>query len=190
MLSVLSSLVKDLRRDAARYQDDWYRKGGFWIGATYRVGAIARTLPLPLRVPVQIPYRAANLFWRAFLNVHISDRAKIGPGLWLVHPSNVLIPSTEIGENCMIFHDVTIGTNVDPTRYPKIGNDVEIYVGARVLGGVAIGDNARIGANCVVTTNVQAGAIVVPAANRIVRARSWQYSDKLRKAWGGNGVPP
>lgn len=189
MLPKLSALFTNLQRDAARYRQDWYRKGGFWIGATYRVGSAARELPVPLRIPVQVPYRAMNFFWRAVFNVHISDRAKIGGGLWLVHATNVLIPATEIGENATIFHDVTIGTNLHPDRYPRIGNGVEIYVGARVLGGVEIGDDARIGANCVVTTDVRPGAIVVPAANRVIRSPSPSHLDRLRQAWCSSEIP-
>ena len=67
--------------------------------------------------------------------------------------------------------EVTIGTNLTRCGMPKIGNNVDIYVGARVLGGITIGDNAKIGANCVVTSSVAAGSIVFSAPTRTLSRR-------------------
>ena len=89
-------------------------------------------------------------------------------GLCLIHPTNVMIGGgVELGEDCLIFHDVTIGTGTMP-GVPKIGNKVDIYPGARLLGGIAIGDGCMIGANCVVTRDVPAGSVVVVAPSRII----------------------
>ena len=79
-----------------------------------------------------------------------------------------MVAGSEIGENCLIFHEVTIGTNAGSPELPKIGKNVDIYVGARVLGEVEIGDDAKIGANCVVTNSVKAGTVVITAANRVI----------------------
>ena len=68
-------------------------------------------------------------------------------------------------------YEVTIGTNLTRCGMPKIGNNVDIYVGARVLGGITIGDNAKIGANCVVTSSVAAGSIVFSAPTRTLSRR-------------------
>jgi serine O-acetyltransferase len=103
--------------------------------------------------------------------VNISVKAEIGPGLCLVHPTSIMIPSTTIGDNCLIFHEVTIGSNLTRGGMPKIGNNVDVYVGARILGGITIGDNAKIGANCVVTSNVAANAIVFSAPTRTLHRR-------------------
>jgi len=165
------AFVHCLRRDAARYADleGWWRETGFWVGATYRLGSWARTLPLLLRIPVLILYRIVKLPWTLFLNVSIPAIAQIGPGLCLIHPRNVYIPGeSEIGENFLIFHEVTLGTGPVPPGSPRIGNSVDVYVGAKVLGGITIGDGAKIGANCVVNRNVAPGSVVVVAANRVV----------------------
>jgi serine O-acetyltransferase len=169
------SLLECLKRDAARYGEFgysvWYKELGFWIGATHRYGYWCWSLPFILKLPLSIIYRIVNRFWRLFLHVNISVKADIGPGLLLVHPTSIMIPSTTIGENCLIFHEVTIGSNLTRGGMPKIGNNVDIYVGARVLGGITIGDNAKIGANCVVTSNVAPNAIVFSAATRTLQRR-------------------
>lgn len=169
------SLLECLKRDAARYGEFghgvWYSELGFWIGATYRYGYWCWTLPFILKLPLGLIYRVINRFWRFFLHVNISVKAEIGPGLCLIHPTSIMIPSTTIGENCLIFHEVTIGGNLTRGGMPKIGNNVDVYVGARVLGGITIGDNVKIGANCVVTSNVAANAIVFSAPTRTLQRR-------------------
>jgi serine acetyltransferase len=169
----MGATLQALRGDAARYDvkigPPWYKHEGFWIGATYRVGVWAQSLPFALRLPTAALYRIVNkVWWRTILNVNISPEARIGPGLYLIHPRNIFIPPTEIGDNFTIFQEATIGANGDPPRYPKIGANVVVFVGARVLGGIVVGDGSKIGANCVVTTDVRAGSVVVPAANRVV----------------------
>jgi len=164
-----------LQRDAARYGElgfVWYAELGFWIGATYRYGAWCWSLPFVLRLPLGIVYRVINRFWRFFQHVNIAVTAEIGPGLCLIHPTSIMIPATTIGENFLIFHEVTIGTNLTRGGMPKIGNNVDIYVGARVLGGISIGDNAKIGANCVVTSNVAAHSIVFSAPTRTLNRKA------------------
>jgi serine O-acetyltransferase len=161
----------NLRRDARRYNEfgKWYSELGFWIGATYRFGAWCWTLPFVLRLPLGIVYRIVNRVWRLFLHVNISVKADIGPGLCLIHPASVMIPSVTIGENCLIFHEVTIGANLMSGGMPTIGNNVDVYVGARLLGGITIGNNAKIGANCVVTSNVAPDSIVFSAPTRTLQ---------------------
>lgn len=91
-------------------------------------------------------------------------RDAIMGSLDLLHPHNIVIGRyVEIGYNCKIYHDVTIGQNLN--RFPKIGDNVIIYTGAKVIGGVTVGNNAIIGANAVVTSDVPENAIVagIPA---------------------------
>lgn len=66
-----------------------------------------------------------------------------------------------IGDNCTIFHQVTIGIDGKNQGAPKIGDNVFIGAGAKILGPVTIGDNCKIGANAVVTKDVASGATVV-----------------------------
>lgn len=70
-----------------------------------------------------------------------------------------------IGENCVIFQQVTIGSNTlldsKNSGSPTIGNNVYIGAGAKIIGNVKVGDNARIGANAVVVKDVPDNSIVV-----------------------------
>ncbi len=78
----------------------------------------------------------------------------------------------KIGSGCVIYHQVTIGSNTLPDSRgagaPTIGDHVYIGCGAKIIGGVTVGDNARIGANCVVTRDVPANATVVAASPRVI----------------------
>jgi serine O-acetyltransferase len=117
-----------------------------------------------------ILYRLARIPCRIF-NVVLwagSGGARIGPGVCLIHPANIYIgQGVEIGENCLIFHEVTLGTGyVQGT--PKIGKNVDIYVGARILGGITVGDNSMVGANCVVTRDAPADSIILTPPSRAI----------------------
>ena len=78
----------------------------------------------------------------------------------------------KIGKNCVIFHQVTIGSNTladsKGKGAPVIGDNVYIGCGAKIIGNVTIGDNARIGANCVVTKDVPENCTVVAAQPRLI----------------------
>ena len=78
-----------------------------------------------------------------------------------------------IGKNCTIFHQVTIGSNTlmdsDGQGCPTIGDNVYIGCGAKIIGGVHIGNNVRIGANCVVVRDVPDNCTVVLEKPRIIQ---------------------
>lgn len=78
----------------------------------------------------------------------------------LVHGLNGIVIShnAKIGENCTIFHQVTIGDTKSGS--PRIGNNVYIGAGARIIGNVRIGDNVKIGANAVVVHDVPADSVI------------------------------
>jgi len=177
-------MFDNLRRDSAEYNGQWYRRAGFWITLSYRFGVWADSMPsLFLRVPMWALYLCLKIPLAMFTsNIYLwagRKGARIGPGLCLVHPFNVLIGrGVEIGEQCQIYHEVTLGTGQIPGT-PKIGNHVTIYPGARLLGGIVIGDRSMIGANCVVTKDVPSGSIILAAPSRVIprslsmQARRW-----------------
>ena len=77
----------------------------------------------------------------------------------------------EIGDNCTIYHGVTLGGTGKDTgkRHPTLGNNVLIGAGTKVLGPVYIGDNARIGAGSVVLCNLPANCTAVGVPAEVVR---------------------
>jgi serine O-acetyltransferase len=166
-------MFENLRRDSLRYAPlgGWLGHPGFWIVAVYRFGMWASTRRSRLlRTPLWIVYRLARLPLAVF-NVHLwagSRGAKIGPGFCLIHPTNITIGfGVEIGADCIVFNDVTLGTG-HLVGVPKLGNNVDVYVGARVLGGLTIGNGSMVGANCVVTRDVAAGSVVLCPPSRVI----------------------
>lgn len=97
--------------------------------------------------------------------------ARIGPGLRLPHPQGIVIGSGAIvGENCTIYHQVTLGAvrrgGSGDESYPTIGNGVTLFAGAKVIGPVHVDEGATVGANAVVNRDVPAHhvAVGVPAS--------------------------
>lgn len=104
--------------------------------------------------------------------VSIGDRVEIGPGLLLNHGHVVIDGTTRIGPFCSIAPFVTIGLNTGGPDVsldgPTIGRFVFIGTGAKILGPVTVGDNARIGANAVVISDVPANATAVGVPARVI----------------------
>lgn len=117
-------------------------------------------------------YRHPKGFWKYWfklwykpidtLYIYTPD---IGGGLFIQHGFSTGISGVSMGENCWVNHEVTIGHSGTNGKTPIIGNNVTICCGAKVLGGVTVGDNAIIGANAVVVKDVEPGAVMggVPA---------------------------
>lgn len=75
----------------------------------------------------------------------------------------VIGETAEIGDDCYLYHQVTLGVarTMAGKRHPTVGNNVIIGAGAKVLGPIIVGDNARIGSNAVVVDAVPADTTVV-----------------------------
>lgn len=81
----------------------------------------------------------------------------------------IISPYAIIGKNAYIFHQVTIGDDgIDKYNVPVIGDNVTIYAGAKIVGRCHIGDNAKIGANAVVSFDVPDGALVVQEKPKVI----------------------
>ena len=91
----------------------------------------------------------------------------IGGGFMPFHAFSTIIHAKKLGRNCTVFQNVTIGYNGGGK--PTLGDNVTIYAGAVVIGGVDIGDNVEIGANAVVTKNIPANCIVAGVPAKIIR---------------------
>lgn len=136
---------------------------GFHAIAVYRFGVWIGHKPRLVRYLLNVIYKVLAAFVRNLYGVELLPRTRVGRGLRLPHPVGVVIsPAAEIGNDCLIRQNVTIGRfdrgrKRSPPFAPKLGDGVEVGAGAVVVGGITIGDQARIGPNAVVTTNIPAG---------------------------------
>lgn len=97
-----------------------------------------------------------------------------GGGMLLPHLNGIVInPSACVGSGCAIYHQVTIGAGENNGTFgsPRLGDNVVVYAGAKIIGPISVGNDVVIGANAVVTKNIVSGATVV-GANRIVANRN------------------
>lgn len=103
--------------------------------------------------------------------------ADIGPGLFILHGFATIVNAEKIGANCRIFQQVTIGYSED--KRPILGDNVRVYAGAKVIGGITIGNNVLIGANAVVIKNVPDDCTVVGVPAWIVRKNGVRVREAL-----------
>ena len=109
---------------------------------------------------------------RRITGIEIHPGAKIGDNFFIDHGMGVVIgETTEIGNNVLIYHGVTLGgTGLDKgvKRHPTIEDDVTIGAGAKILGPITIGRGSKIGANSVVLKDVPAYSTAVGLPARVV----------------------
>ena len=92
---------------------------------------------------------------------------EIGGGLLIQHGFSTIISAARMGENCKVYQQVTIGYDHN-LQAPVIGNNVEICCGAKVIGGITVGDNVLIGANAVVVKDVPPNSVVAGVPARVI----------------------
>lgn len=123
---------------------------------------------------LQTTARVSSHVTRFLTGVEIHPAAQIGDGVFIDHGMGVVIGETsQIGDGCTIYHGATLGgTSLEPgKRHPTLGENVVVGAGAKILGPVTIGDNARIGANSVVLHDIPAGTAVVGVPGQVISRR-------------------
>ena len=141
-------------------------------------------------VQAVIIYRLTHLLWRYKLywlarfistlarlitGIEIHPGAVIGRRFFIDHGMGVVIGETsEIGDDCMIYHGVTLGgTSWDKEkRHPTLMDGVIIGAGAKILGPITLGKNVRVGSNSVVVRSIDDNETVVGIPGRVVRKKS------------------
>jgi serine O-acetyltransferase len=122
----------------------------------------------------KVPFfpRFVSQFAKFLTGVEIHPAARIGERFFIDHGMGVVIgETTEIGDNVTLYQGVTLGGTgkEHKKRHPTLGNNVVVGTGAKILGGMTIGDNVKIGANAVVLTPVPPNSTVVGVPGRIVK---------------------
>lgn len=148
---------------------------GFWALQIYRFGHIRyRFRNRMLRKVLGVVHLILAKLGEIFFGVTIGVSAKIGRRLTIEHSGAIVIHGqAQLGDDCIIRQGVTIGNrSLDrPDEAPLIGHRVNIGAGAKILGGVRIGDDAQIGANAVVIDDIPAGGVAVGVPARVVKIR-------------------
>jgi serine O-acetyltransferase len=177
-------MLRRVRRDFDHYRE----RGaighlGFWSGAAYRVASYCRSVrPAPVRIAMSAAAEVVNAPIRFFRGVEIPAATRIGAGLVLHHPHNVVVSAEAvIGVDCTLYQDVSITEGGRLPGAPTLGDRVTVFAGAKILGGVTIGDDVEVGANAVVTADVPADSVVAsPTGRPIPRATI----EKMRRGTG------
>ena len=119
--------------------------------------------------------RFVSWFARFLTNVDIHPGATIGERFFIDHGAGVVIGETAVvGDDVTLYHGVTLGgVSWSPgKRHPTLLNGVMVGAGAKILGPITVGENARVGANSVVMEDVPEGATVVGIPGKVVRGLS------------------
>jgi len=126
--------------------------------------------------------RLISQFSRFMTGIEIHPGAVIGNGLFIDHGMGVVIGETaEVGNNCTIYHGVTLGGTGKDTgkRHPTIGDNVLVSVGAKILGPFKVGNNSRIGANAVVLNEIEPNTTVVGVPGRPIKKDNVRLSPSI-----------
>lgn len=177
----LRTMFEDIRADLLRYRvtekrsylaivvmcpgaiAGIYYRIGYWLwnyqGRFARIVALARPLYILGKRVIEI-----------YSGISLSVQARIGRGLYINHFGSVFVGAVEIGENCNLSHEVTIGVGGrgDQRGLPTLGNRVYVAAGAKLIGKVHIGDDVAIGANAVVTKSLPDRAVAAGVPARVI----------------------
>ncbi|BAW80374.1 serine O-acetyltransferase [Candidatus Nitrosoglobus terrae] len=130
---------------------------------------------------IKWPARIISALSRWLTGIEIHPGARIGRRFFIDHGMGVVIGETaEIGDDCTIYHGVTLGgTSWEKgKRHPTLGNNVIVGAGAKILGPIYIGSRARIGSNAVVVKNVPEDSTVVGVPGYIVQPKGEREKDR------------
>jgi len=162
-------MFANLKEDFKTYKGDWSRQG-FWVMVIYRFGCWRYTIKSGLfRKPFSLLYKILYKFIQVITGIELPCEVTVGKNFRVDHFGGIIISGfASFGDNCVIRDGVTVGLRrVDDPVAPQIGNSVDIGTGAKVLGGITIGDNVVIGANAVVLEDVPSNSIAVGVPARI-----------------------
>lgn len=170
----LRLLLKQVREDWRGHWCDWTLPG-FRALAVHRFGQWAYNVhSRVLRRIMPRIYVFCYRYVRNHYGIELHRTTKIGRRVLIGHQGGIVVhPASEIGNDCVLRQNVTIGAASIETvnRGPILGNRVEIGCGAVIMGSIVVGDGVRIGPNAVVTTNVPPDSTVVVEPPRVVQLK-------------------
>jgi serine O-acetyltransferase len=177
MLSIIEDIKAIYRNDPAVRNLEFLLYPGFHAILIHRFCHLLWRLKIPF-----IP-RLLSQISRFLTGIEIHPGGRIGKGFFIDHGMGVVIgETTHIGDNCVLFHNVTLGGTGKHKgkRHPSIGNNVMIGTGAILLGPVRVGNNVRIGANTfILMRDVPDNTTVAGTPGRIVKINGESVNIKL-----------
>ena len=172
-IGILRLLIEDYQT-----HDRHLTELGLWAIAVHRFGNWRMSIkPKLLRAPFSLGYRILTLLVDITTGISLPYTMPIGRRVRFWHHGGIVLHARMIGDDTQIRQNTTMGIAVARRLHdiPTIGARVDIGCGACILGNVHIGDDAKIGANAVVISDVPAGATAVGIPAKIVR---WATKDQ------------
>jgi serine O-acetyltransferase len=140
--------------------------------ALYRIANLLYKINIPI-----IPRFLSNVA-SILTGIEIHPAATIGKRFFIDHGTGVVIGETAIiGDDVVIYHGVTLGGKdkfSNKKRHPTVGNNVIIGAGAKLIGDITIGDEAKIGPNSVIIKDVDPGKIIVAQASKEISKKDYE----------------
>lgn len=166
----------------AQIKEDWEAHGRDWTLPGFRAVAVHRfgnwrmtVEPKFLRAPVSVLYRMLYRKVRNTYGIELPYTVKLGRRVVIEHQSAIVIHGySVIGDDCILRQGVTLGNRTldQPFDAPKLGKQVNVGAGAKLIGSIEIGDGAAIGANAVVLSDVPAYHIAVGIPAKIIAPKA------------------
>ena len=181
------SLLGLIREDFRTHRRAW-TSPGFHAMVMYRLGAWRRRRSWPLRVGLAPFTKLMHLWVRNFYGIEIYDTCTIGRRFRIGHQNGIVIHKfATFGNDCRVHQGVTFGVGTTWRRGhgPRIGNRVNIGVGAVIVGEPVIGDDVNIGPNVVISSNIPAGCTVFAPPPRIIRQQPLESASNESDRVGG-----
>jgi len=156
-------MFDNIRRDYRAHGSDWGAQG-FWAMVVYRFGRWRYTIrPKLLRKVFSLLYRIWYKLIQIVTGIELPCEVEIGENFVIDHFGGIVVSGyAKFGDNCRLRTGVVVGLQrVDEPGAPVIDNDVDIGVGAKILGHIKVGNHVVIGANAVVIRDVPDNSIAV-----------------------------
>lgn len=158
--------------------EDWASHGRDWTLPGFRAVAVNRfgnwrmgLKPKLVRAPFSVLYRMMYRFVRNHYGIELQYTTKVGRRVIIEHQGDIAIHGhAVIGDDSIIRQGCTLGLlYLDrPLEAPTLGQRVSVGIGAKLAGGITIGDDVQIGPNAVITNDVPAKSMVMSVPSRTI----------------------
>jgi serine O-acetyltransferase len=180
------TLLQTIREDLTAHRGEWSRPG-FQSLAVHRFGNWQKTIKnKTLRAPFYAAAKALHVFTRNFYGIELPFEAKIGRRVVFEHQHGIVVHgNAKIGDDCVIRQGVTLGIrSMDAvSEAPWLLPGTDVGAGAKILGMVIVGPNAKVGANAVVVKDIPRDSTAVGIPAKIIESQP----EKARTSWVGEG---